>query len=426
MDTENMLGLLQEAGHVIVPDAADAQGVLVNTCGFIADAAQEAVDTILHYADLKKSGDIRVLVVAGCLVQRYGKDIMEEIPEVDALVGTGDYGRIVEVFSQVEQGGCPACIGDPGWLAPEGGARVVSTPRHFAYIKVSEGCSNRCSYCLIPSLRGPQTDRPMEAIVAEARRLAESGVVEAILVAQDTTAYGRALYGRPRLAELLRHVAAVEGLKWVRVLYTYPSLIDDELIDVFAENRKVLPYLDIPMQHGSDRILRAMRRRITRQGMIDVCAKLRRRVPRLVIRTSLIVGFPGETDRDFSDLLTFIDEVRPERAGVFVFSPEEGADAATFPDQVPAELAAERRGIAMQRLAAISRSFGESRIGAVETVLVDGISTESELLCTARSYAEAPDVDGVIYVGDATLRPGQFVDVRITDAADYDLAAEPV
>lgn len=421
-----MLGLLEKAGHVIVPDVRQARGVLVNTCGFIADAAQEGVDAILRYARMKARGRLDVLVVAGCLVQRYRDEMMQEIPEIDALVGTGDFGAVAEAFSRVGQGEKPSYIGEPGWLAPEGTHRVVSTPRHYAYVKVSEGCSNKCSYCLIPSLRGPQADRTQEAIVAEVERLASGGVREAILVAQDTTAYGRALYGRPSLPGLLRQVCAVPGIEWVRVLYTYPSLISDELIDVFASEPKLLPYMDIPMQHGADSILRAMRRRITRQGMIDVCRKLRRRIPGLVIRTSLIVGFPGETDADFDELMSFIDEIRPERAGVFLFSAEEGTIAASLPDQIDPGLAQSRRGAAMERLAEISRRFGESRIGSVQRVLVDGPSTESELLCVARSYAEAPDVDGCVYVGDVTLAAGQLVNVRITDAVEYDIAGEPI
>jgi len=426
VDTENMLGLLQQAGHEVVPDVRQARGVLVNTCGFIADAAQEGVDAILRYADMKARGRIDVLIVAGCLAQRYRDDMMHEIPEIDALVGTGDFGAVAEAFSRVAQGDRPSYIGEPGWLAPEGGPRVVSTPRHYAYVKVSEGCSNRCSYCLIPSLRGPQKDRPSEAIVSEVERLADEGAREVILVSQDTTAYGRAIYGRPALPGLLRKVCRVPGIEWVRVLYTYPSLITDELMDVFASEPTLLPYLDIPMQHGSDRILRAMRRKITRQRMIDVCNRLRSRIPGLVIRTSLIVGFPGETNADFRHLLSFIDEVRPERAGVFVFSSEEGTEAAVLPDHIGPELAEERRGIAMERLAHISRSFGQSRIGTIQRVLVDGPSDESELLCVARSYAEAPDVDGSVFVGDVTLRPGQFLDVRITDAVEYDVAGEPV
>lgn len=421
-----MLGLLREAGHTVVSDIDDAEGVLINTCGFITDAAQEGVDTILHYADLKDMGRIKTLVVAGCLVQRYGSDIMDEIPQIDVLMGTGDYGRIVEAFARAEAGERPSFIGEPGWLAPEGAARVISTPSHYAYIKVSEGCSNRCSYCMIPSLRGPQKSRPIEVIVQEARRLAESGVVEAILVAQDTTAYGRDLYGEPALARLLREVCRVDGLEWIRVLYTYPSLIDDRLIEVLASEPKILPYLDIPMQHGSEAILKAMRRRIGRQAMIDVCSRLRQAIPDLVIRTSLIVGFPGERDCDFDDLLSFIQEVKPQRAGVFAFSAEEGADASGLPDQVDAAVAAERRGLAMEALATISREFGQGRVGSVQRVLVDGPSEESELVCVGRSYAEAPDVDGVAYIGDASLRAGQFVDVRITDANDYDIAGEPV
>ncbi len=420
------MGLLRSAGMTPTADRALADIVFINTCAFIADSAQESVDTILEFARDRRAGRIDALVVAGCLAQRYGRSLMEEIPEIDALIGTGDCGLCVEAVQAALRGERPVFVGAPGFLAEEGGPRIIATPRHFAYLKIAEGCANRCSYCLIPSLRGPARSRPVEAIVREAESLASLGARELIVIAQDTTEYGRDLYGRPSLARLLRELAGVEGVEWIRVMYTYPSLIDDELIDVLAGEERIVKYLDIPMQHGSDKVLQMMNRRSSRAQMIDVCRRLRERVPGLVIRTSLIVGFPGETDDDFEELMDFIDIVRPERAGVFEFSAEEGTRAYDMPEQVPGEVAASRRGVAMEALARISREFGESRIGSVVQVLVDGPSDESDLVVEARSYAEAPDVDGKIYIGDAELAAGEMVDVGITDAGQYDLAAERV
>ena len=419
-----MMGLLRSAGMEPAADRDSADVVFINTCAFIADSAQESVDTILEFARDRREGRIDALVVAGCLAQRYGRSLMEEIPEIDALIGTGECGLCVEAVQGALCGERPVLIGGPGFLAEEGGPRVIATPGHFAYIKIAEGCANRCSFCLIPSLRGPAKSMPVEAIVREAEWLASSGARELIVIAQDTTAYGRDLYGRPSLARLLRELAGVEGIDWIRVMYTYPSLIDDELIEVFAGEDRIVKYLDIPMQHGSDNVLRMMNRRSSREQMIGVCRRLRERVPGLVIRTSLIAGFPGETDDDFEELLSFIDIVRPERAGVFEFSAEEGTRAYDMPGQVPREVATDRRGVAMEALARISHQFGQSRIGSVVRVLVDGPSDESDLVVEARSYAEAPEVDGKIYIGDAELTPGEMVDVVITDAGQYDLAAE--
>ncbi|MEA4884622.1 MAG: 30S ribosomal protein S12 methylthiotransferase RimO [Clostridia bacterium] len=426
VDTENMMGMIRAAGMEIVSDEGEADVVLVNTCGFIADAAQESVDSIIEYAHRRSRGEIRALVVTGCLVQRYGRALTEEMPEVDAIVGTGEYGRCVEAIQGALRGEKLTIVGKAGYLASDGSPRVVSTPQHYAYIKIGEGCANRCAYCLIPSLRGPVRSRPLESIVREAQGLAAQGVREAILVAQDTTRYGQDIYGGPSLPALLRAVARVDGIEWIRVMYAYPSRIDEELISVFEEERKVVKYMDIPMQHGSDRVLTAMNRSSSREQMMQTVREIRARIPRVVIRTSLIVGFPGETEADVDDLLDFVDTVRPERAGVFEFSAEEGTPAFDMRDQVPSSIAKERRGRVMEALAAISLGFGRSRVGTVVRVIVDGPSAESDLLVDARSYAEAPEVDGTVFVGDATLRQGEFVDVRITDARDYDAAAEVV
>jgi ribosomal protein S12 methylthiotransferase len=421
-----MIGLLRDAGMEIVSDVHRADVVVVNTCSFIADAAQESVDAILDYADLRAEGRLRGLLVAGCLPQRYGVELMREIPEVDGIIGTGQFGRCVEALEDALGGKHPAFLETPGYLQPKRSPRVVTTPAHYAYLKVGEGCVNRCAYCIIPSLRGPVRSRPVEAVIEETEELVKRGMREAIVIAQDTTMYGADLYGAPSLAKLLRELALVEGLEWIRVMYAYPSRVDRELVELMASTPKIVKYLDLPMQHGSDRLLRAMNRHASRDQMIQVVGDLREHVPGIVIRTSLIVGFPGETDDDFDELLDFIKIIRPERAGVFKFSREEGTPAYDMPNQVPQEVADMRRKIAMEALKEISREYGQSRVGSLVRVIVDGPSEESELVVEARSFAEAPDVDGKIYIGDATLQPGQFADVRIEDASDYDFAANLV
>ncbi len=418
-----MMGLLRDAGMEIVSDEHLADVILVNTCSFIADAAQESVDAILDYADLRADGKLQALLVTGCLPQRYGVELMREIPEIDGIIGTGQFGRCVEAVEDAVAGRRPAFLDDPGYLQPADAPRVVTTPAHYAYLKIGEGCANRCAYCIIPSIRGGVQSRPLEAVVGEAEKLVADGMREAIVIAQDTTVYGVDLYGVPSLAKLLRKLARVEGLEWIRVMYAYPSRIDDELVEVMASTPNIVKYIDLPMQHGSDRLLRAMNRHASRDQMIEVVARLREQVPGIVIRTSLIVGFPGETDRDFEELLDFIKIIRPERAGVFKFSREEGTRAYGMPEQVPDDVAEARRDAAMEALRRISREYGLSRVGSKVRVIVDGPSDESDLVVEARSFAEAPDVDGKIYIGDATLRPGQLVDVIIEDASDYDLAA---
>ena len=418
-----MMGLLRDAGMEIVSDEHLADVILVNTCSFIADAAQESVDAILDYADLRADGKLQALLVTGCLPQRYGVELMREIPEIDGIIGTGQFGRCVEAVEDAVAGRRPAFLEDPGYLQPADAPRVVTTPAHYAYLKIGEGCANRCAYCIIPSIRGGVQSRPLEAVVGEAEKLVADGMREAIVITQDTTVYGVDLYGVPSLAKLLRKLARVEGLEWIRVMYAYPSRIDDELVEVMASTPNIVKYIDLPMQHGSDRLLRAMNRHASRDQMIEVVARLREQVPGIVIRTSLIVGFPGETDRDFEELLDFIKIIRPERAGVFKFSREEGTRAYGMPEQVPDDVAEARRDAAMEALRRISREYGLSRVGSKVRVIVDGPSDESDLVVEARSFAEAPDVDGKIYIGDATLRPGQLVDVIIEDASDYDLAA---
>lgn len=418
-----MMGLLRDAGMEIVSDEHLADVILVNTCSFIADAAQESVDAILDYADLRADGKLQALLVTGCLPQRYGVELMREIPEIDGIIGTGQFGRCVEAVEDAVAGRRPAFLDDPGYLQPADAPRVVTTPAHYAYLKIGEGCANRCAYCIIPSIRGGVQSRPLEAVVGEAEKLVADGMREAIVIAQDTTVYGVDLYGVPSLAKLLRKLARVEGLEWIRVMYAYPSRIDDELVEVMASTPNIVKYIDLPMQHGSDRLLRAMNRHASRDQMIEVVARLREQVPGIVIRTSLIVGFPGETDRDFEELLDFIKIIRPERAGVFKFSREEGTRAYDMLEQVPDDVAEARRDAAMEALRRISREYGLSRVGSKVRVIVDGPSDESDLVVEARSFAEAPDVDGKIYIGDATLRPGQLVDVIIEDASDYDLAA---
>ena len=427
VDTENMMGFVKEGGMEIVNDEREADVIVVNTCAFIADAAQESCDRILELAEYRKSGSAKCLIVAGCLTQRYKDELMKEIPEIDGIIGTGEYDKIFQVISDALKGNRRSVLQNVGFLAPDGAARVVSTPKHYAYIKVAEGCSNRCSYCMIPYLRGDYKSKPEKQLLKEAVDLASMGMKEALVIAQDTTRYGEDLYGgRQMLPDLLRKLTKIDGIDWIRMMYAYPTRLTQELIDVMAEEPKILKYLDLPVQHGSNEVLTMMNRKGSAEDILYVVDKMRRQIPNMVVRTTFIVGFPGETDRHIQELLQFIDCLRPERAGVFTYSREDGTPAADFERQVPYEVMEERRDLVMRRLSEISLKYGESRVGSVEEVYVEGPSQESELLVEARSYAEAPDVDGRIYIGDATLKAGDKVKVKITQATEYDLAAEVV
>lgn len=421
VDSEHMLAMLQEDGIRIVDDVTDADVVVINTCGFIEAAKQEAIETILETAQLKQTGSLKALIVTGCLVQRYKDEFLSEMPEVDAVLGTGSYTSIVDAVHAVLEDRESAYESfEPISEAELESGRVLLTPQHYAYLKIAEGCSNRCAYCVIPQLRGRFRSRPMENILAEARELAAAGVREIIVVAQDITMYGRDLYGKAMLPELLRELCALD-FTWVRVHYLYPDEITEEMIDVIAEEPKIVKYLDIPIQHVNDRILTAMHRRGNSQFLSELLTKLRARIPGVVLRTSLIVGLPGETDEEFEELCTFLRDARIERVGVFCYSPEEGSEAAEMPDQVDEEVKQQRRMIIEELQSDILDGFAARVKGQLLDVLCEGWDPETGLYY-GRCYADSPDVDGrVLFDSAFSVEEGQFVPVRITGASGEEL-----
>ena len=422
VNTEQMMALVRAAGHEITADPAGADAAVLNTCGFIDSAKSEAIQNILELAQLKAEGGLQKLLVTGCLSQRYRDELMAEMPEVDGVLGTGSYSDIVPALEAVMAGEHPRLFGDIDHTR-EDGARVVSTPAYTAYLKIAEGCDNRCSYCIIPYLRGRYRSRSMESLLDEARGLAARGVREIIVIAQDITRYGTDLYGRRALGELLTQLCRLD-FHWVRLHYLYPDEVDDALIDVIAREPKILKYIDIPLQHINDGILRAMNRRSTKAKIVELLAKLRARLPGLVLRTSLICGLPGEGEAEFEELCEFLRQAGIERAGIFQFSPEEGTPAAVMPNQVDPDVAARRVELLVDLQSRVMDSFNESRMGEVLEVLCEGF--DPDMGCYAgRSYADSPDVDGKVFFTAAGLVPaGSFVHVRITGAADGDLTGE--
>lgn len=422
VNTEQMMALCREAGYTVtgVPEGADV--AVVNTCGFIDSAKSEAIDTILSIAPLKEKGKLQKLLVAGCLTQRYRDQILEELPEVDGILGTGSYTDIVPAIEAVLEGDTPTYFGDIDHTIEDGG-RVVSTPPYTAYLKIAEGCDNRCSYCVIPSLRGRYRSRPMESLLAEAEGLAESGVRELIVIAQDITRYGTDLYGARKLGELLRALCKLP-FHWVRLHYLYPDEVDDGLIDVIASEAKIVKYLDIPIQHCNDRILKAMNRRGTKAELSALLKELRQRIPGLVLRTSIICGLPGEGETEFEELCGFLREMSIERAGVFPFSPEEGSVAATLPDQVEPDVAQRRTELLVDLQSRVMDAYNETRLGSVMEVLCEGFDAVAG--CWAgRTYADSPDIDGRVYfTAGGEVPAGRFVNVRITGTSDGDLTGE--
>ena len=422
VNTEQMMALVRDAGYELAdqPDGADV--AVLNTCGFIDSAKSEAIDHILELARLKSEGKLQKLLVAGCLPQRYQQELMEELPEVDGVLGTGSYSDVVPALEALAAGDQPTYFGDID-CTEEDGARVLATPDYSAYLKIAEGCDNRCSYCVIPSLRGKYRSRTMEALVAEAEGLAKQGVRELIVVAQDITRYGTDLYGRRALPELLRKLCRLP-FRWIRLHYLYPDELDDALIDVIADEPKILNYLDIPIQHINDRILRAMNRRGTGEEIRALFAKLRDRLPGLVLRTSIIVGLPGETDEEFEELCDFLRWAKIERAGVFPFSLEEGTPAAEMDDQVSEDVANRRAELLVDLQSRVMDEYNEQRLGSVMEVLCEGF--DPDMGCwRGRTWADSPDVDGhVFFTAAGTVRPGTFVNVRVTGTADGDLTGE--
>ena len=420
-DSEEMLGLLTARGHEIVDDETQADAIVINTCCFIKDAKEESVETILEMAEYKKTGSCHALVVTGCMAQRYQKEIIQEVPEVDAVLGTTSYGDIVKALEEAVAGNHFEEFRDIDYLPDTGSKRVLTTGGHFGYLKIAEGCDKHCTYCIIPKLRGRFRSVPMERLIAQAEDMAEQGVKELILVAQETTVYGKDLYGKKSLHILLKKLCEIRGIRWIRVLYCYPEEIYDELIETIRDEKKICHYLDIPIQHASDRILKRMGRRTSKQELIDIIGKLRKEIPDIVLRTTLITGFPGETEEDHEELKEFVDEMEFDRLGVFTYSPEENTPAAEMADQVPEEVKEERRDELMELQQEISYDRGQDRIGQELLVMIEGkVADESAYI--GRTYGDAPKVDGYIFVQTGELlMTGDFAKVRVTGALEYDL-----
>ena len=427
VDSEVMLGILAKDGHQMVDDETMADVIIINTCCFIHDAKEESIQNILEMADLKKTGRLKALIVTGCLAQRYKEEIIQEIPEVDAVLGTTSYEEIAHVIdgvlsdSPMERGDVRLTMKDVDYLPVTDTHRMVTTGGHFAYLKIAEGCDKHCTYCIIPKVRGDFRSVPMEHLLEEAQNLVDGGVKELILVAQETTVYGKDLYGKKSLHILLKKLCEIRGIRWIRILYCYPEEIYDELIETIRDEKKICHYLDIPIQHASDRILKRMGRRTSKQELIDIVGKLRKEIPDIVLRTTLITGFPGETEEDHEELKEFVDEMEFDRLGVFTYSPEENTPAAEMADQVPEEVKEERRDELMELQQEISYDRGQDRIGQELLVMIEGkVADESAYI--GRTYGDAPKVDGYIFVQTGELlMTGDFAKVRVTGALEYDL-----
>ena len=420
VDSEHMLGLLSERGHVIVDDENEAEAIIVNSCCFIGDAKEESINTILEMAEYKKSGKLKRLVVTGCLAQRYAEDIKAEIPEVDAIVGTTAFDSIVQAVES--EGFCEKLLSIDR-LVP-GNKRIISGESYVSYLKIAEGCGKHCTYCVIPSVRGNYRSVPMEELLSEARYLAENGTSELILVAQETTLYGTDLYGKKSLHVLLEKLSEIEGLNWIRVMYCYPEEIYDELLDTMAANEKIVNYLDIPVQHASDRILKAMGRKTSRKGILSVLKKIKKKIPNAALRTSLITGFPQETEEDVEILKDFIKEAGFARIGVFTYSREENTPAAVMPGQVPEREKKRRRKEIMQLAAGLSKERLKGMVGKTLSVMIEGFLPDEEVY-VGRSYMDAPEIDGCVFLfSDEKHMSGEVVKALITGADKYDLTGE--
>jgi ribosomal protein S12 methylthiotransferase len=427
VDAEIMLGHLPADRYEIVTDEAQADVIVVNTCAFIGDAKEESVETILEVADHKKNGRCKLLVVSGCLPQRYRDELAQELPEVDLFIGTGDAPRIVELLESTRPGSGPRQeIGLPEYLYDHTTPRVKSSPFYSTYVKIAEGCHNFCSYCVIPQLRGPLRSRSIASVVTEVERLVGEGVKEVNLIAQDVTAYGQDRHDGARLEELLRQLVKVEGLQWLRLLYAYPDGISDELLELMAGEEKICNYLDIPLQHVDDTILALMNRRVDEEGIRRLLQRIRERLPDATLRTSFIVGFPGESDAQFARLLAFVEEGHFERVGVFRYSREEGTGAAKLPGQVLERVKKARYQKLMKAQSRVSFRKNRALVGRIEPVLVEGFSEETELLLRGRSVRQAPDVDGQVYITAGQAEIGAIVPLRVTDSSEYDLIGEIV
>lgn len=433
VDSETMLGLIHEENYEITNDPSEAEIIIVNTCGFIESAKEESINTILQMAEYKKSGSCKYIIVTGCLSQRYAEELFNELPEADAIAGVEVYDEIGSIIKRVmngerfimlERSKPDAIYTSKETFLP----RILTTPSYTAYLKIAEGCDNCCSYCAIPKIRGPYRSKPMEQVLKEAKALANNGVKELIVVAQDTTRYGEDLpEGKLLLADLLKELNKIESLKWIRVMYCYPNNFTDELIETFASLDKVCKYVDLPLQHASNRLLASMNRYDTREEVEMLLAKLRKRIPGIVIRTTFIVGFPGETDADFEELKEFVEQQRFENAGVFAYSQEEGTVAGAMPNQIPDEIKQERYHELMALQAQISEEIHKDTEGQTLEVLVEGIEEDGSGLHYGRSYREAPDIDGLVFIENpGDIKPGCFVKVNILQGFTYESVGERI
>ena len=425
VDAELMLAKLAQAGFEITDSPYEANVVIINTCGFIDAAKQEAIDNILEMAEYKKQGYVDAIVVTGCLAERYKDEVIEQMPEIDAIVGIGGNADIVDVCLKALEGEKYAEFPSK-YCLPLNGERMLTTPSYWAYLKIAEGCSNCCTYCAIPSIRGRYRSREMEDILAEARSLAENGAKELVIIAQDTTKYGNDLYGELKLPELLRKLSYIDGIEWLRLLYCYPDSITDELLDEMRNNDKVCKYVDLPLQHADENVLKRMNRTGNKQELLELIKKIRDRVPGVIIRTTFITGFPGETDEEFTTLSEFVKEAEFDRLGCFAYSAEEGTKAAEMPDQIDEQTKIDRGDIIMQQQFEIFSKKQEERIGKTYKVLVEGYDSYTDAYC-GRSYMDAPDIDSCVYfTSSVPLENGEFVEVRIINTKEYDLLGECV
>lgn len=427
VDSEVMLGLVRERAFELTDDEQEADVIVVNTCCFVNDAKEESINTILEMAELKKTGKLKALIATGCLAQRYREDIEKDIPEVDAIIGTTGYEDIVTAIDNALGGQKSEFFKELNYLPDtKHKKRVNTTGGYYSYLKIAEGCDKNCTYCIIPKIRGSYRSVPMEDLIEEAKELADSGIVELMLVAQETTLYGVDLYGKKMLPELLKELCKIDGLQWIRILYCYPEEITDELIEVMKTEEKVCNYLDIPIQHGTDRILKRMGRRTNKQELIDTVNKLRKNIPDITLRTTLITGFPGETEEEHEELIQFVEELEFDRLGVFTYSPEENTPAALLKDHIEEEVKVRRREELMEVQQEIAFEHAQNAISTKLKVLIEGKLPEDNVFI-GRTYKDAPNVDGYIFVNSSTeLISGQFVDVFVTDAKEYDLIGEVI
>lgn len=426
VDSEVMLGILADRGFEMTDTEVDADIIIINTCCFINDAKEESINTILEMAEYKKTGPCKALIVTGCLAQRYKQEIVDEIPEVDAVIGTSKYDEIFDAVDQALKGSHFLDVDDLDRLPSVPGKRILTTGGHYAHLKIAEGCDKHCTYCIIPKIRGNYRSVPMEQLLAEAASLAEQGVKELILVAQETTLYGVDLYGKKSLHILFQELAKIKGIRWIRILYCYPEEIYPELIETIKNEKKVCHYLDMPIQHASDAILKRMGRRTTKAQLKETVSLLRKEIPDIVLRTTLIAGFPGETQEQHEELMEFVDEMEFERLGVFAYSPEENTPAASMPDQIPEEVKEERRDAILELQQEIAFDKAADMVGRTLYAMIEG-KVADEPAYVARTYADSPDIDGYVFVNTGEmLMSGDFVKVKITGSAEYDLIGELV